>query len=398
MPKRFSPFIILLLFLPASVSAFSRIVHDNFYATPYSSIDRIVETGIVNKYYPGAQLLIGNKEKVIYQKSYGKFTYDEGSNKVEDDDLFDIASLTKVVATTPSVMKLYEDGKIHLNDKVSTHIPEFANNGKESITILNLLLHNSGLKSWIPFHQLYSSRAEVLNAIYNIYLESPVGMGYKYSDLNMIILGDIVERVSGKNLDEFSKENIFRPLGMNNTTYNPSDDFMHKVLPTEFDSYWRKRLLKGEVHDESAAMLGGISGNAGLFSNAEDIYKYMNMILNKGTFSLFNKSENKIFEASTIQIVTEKPFVPYYINTRTIGWDTKPISNSSRFRIPCGDLISSNCIGHTGYTGTSIWADLDRDLVIIFLTNRVYPSRDNLGIMEIRPELHDEVIRVLGNN
>jgi CubicO group peptidase (beta-lactamase class C family) len=379
----------------ASLNAFTKILHDNFYVTPYSSIDRIIETGISNRYYPAAQLVVGNNEKILYQKSYGNFTYEPASSRVTDDDLFDIASLTKVVATTTSIMKLYEEQKLDLHDRVSLYSPEIGNNGKENITILNLLLHNSGLKSWIPFHQLYKTRSEVLNAIYNINLEYPSGSQYRYSDLNMILLSIVVEKISGMNLDQYSKANIFLPLGMINTTFNPASEIKYKILPTEYDSFWRMKQLKGEVHDEAAAMLGGVSGNAGLFSNAEDIYRYMNMILNKGTYSLYNmKDERKLFEASTIHRIVEKPSISNYINTRTIGWDTKPVNNSQKFRIPCGDLISNNCIGHTGYTGTSIWADLDRNLVIIFLTNRVYPSRDNTGIMEIRPELHDEVIRI----
>ena len=274
---KISPLIILLI-ISLSINAYSSSYSD------YSEIDDIISGGIINNAYPGAQLLIGNGHEILYNKSYGNFTYDDSSEPVTDKSIFDLASVTKVIATTSAVMKLYDERKFYLSDKVSAYIPEFGNNGKEDITILNLLLHNSGLTAFVPFYKTYSDREEVINAIYNIGLEYTPESKTTYSDLNAIVLGLLVEKISGKDLDEYCNENIFQPLDMHSTMFEPNESMKEKVMPTEYDQYWRMRLLQGEVHDEAAAMLGGISGNAGLFSNATDLYKFMRTFLNKGVY------------------------------------------------------------------------------------------------------------------
>ena len=369
-------------------------------AYDYSAIDIVVSGGIANNDYPGAQLLIGNKNNILYNKSYGNFTYDEFSNPVTDESMFDVASLTKVVATTSAIMKLYQEQRFSLSDKVSYYIPEFANNGKEDITVLNLLLHNSGLIAFVPFYKTYSNKEDVLNAIYSIDLNYPTGAKYLYSDLNAILLGILVERISGMNLDEYCKQNIFLPLDMRSTTFAPGEYIKEKILPTEYDSYWRNRLIQGEVHDETTAVLGGVSGNAGLFSNASDLYKLLRVILNDG--KIYNASQltlfqEKLFDPDIVNMFTKKYTDVTYENSRALGWDTKPLQSSTRYRIPCGEKISENCFGHTGFTGTSVWCDRDRDLIIIFLTNRVYPSRENYGIRDIRPEIHNTAIEIAAN-
>ncbi|MEO8666524.1 MAG: serine hydrolase, partial [Ignavibacteria bacterium] len=172
------------------------------------------------------------------------------------------------------------------------------------------------------------------------------------------------------------------------------------ILPTEFDNYWRNRLIQGEVHDETTAILGGVTGNAGLFSDAADIYKFMRMMLDDGEYydpySGGSKPE-KMFDADIVKMFTTRYTDVSYENSRALGWDTKPLASSTKYRIPCGELISDNCFGHTGFTGTSIWCDKDRELIIIFLTNRVYPSRNNYGIRDIRPEIHNTAIQIAGN-
>lgn len=386
-----SSFVIIFLFL----------IPFNAYTIDFSAIDEIILNGIKNNAFPGAQVLIGNNDNILYQKSYGNFTYDEFSNAVTDESMFDLASLTKVIATTPAIMKLYEENKISLSDKVSKFIPEFANNGKEDITILNLLIHNSGLIAFVPFYKTYTNKQDVLNTIYNIGLDYPTGSKSVYSDLNAILLGIIVERVSGMKLNEYCDTNIFKPLGMRMTMFLPEERYKDKILPTENDTYWRNRLLQGEVHDETTAILEGVSGNAGLFSNAKDIYQYMRMLLNKGKY--YNPytrglTEESLFDEFTVNLFTRKYNDISYENSRAMGWDTKPISTTSKYRIPCGELISENCFGHTGFTGTSVWCDKDRNLIIIFLTNRVYPSRDNWGIRDIRPEIHNTAIQIADRN
>jgi CubicO group peptidase (beta-lactamase class C family) len=372
----------------------------NAFAYDFSAVDDIISKGINNKAFPGAQLLIGNDKDILYNKSYGNFTYDDFSNVVTDESMYDLASVTKVIATTSAIMKLYQEKKINLTDRVSYYIPEFENNGKEHITILNLLLHNSGLIAFVPFYKTYSNKEDVLNAIYNIGLEYPTNTKFLYSDLNAIMLGLVVEKISGMDLYRYCKENIFLPLDMHSTMFIPEENLKEKIVPTEYDNYWRMRLIQGEVHDETTSILGGVSGNAGLFSNATDLYKFMRVMLNNGGY--YNPytrglKEEKLFDADVISLFTKKYSDLTYENSRALGWDTKPLQSQTKYRIPCGEMISDNCFGHTGFTGTSIWCDKDRNLIIIFLTNRIYPSRENYGIREIRPEIHNMAIQIVTN-
>lgn len=370
------------------------------YANDFSKAEEIITQSIAKNYFPGAQLIVGDDNKIIYEKSFGNFTYDEFSPAVTDESIYDLASLTKVIATTSAIMKLYQEGKIDINDKVVKYIPEFANNGKENINILNLLLHNSGLKAFIPFYKYYSTKEEVINAIYNAELDYEPDTKFVYSDLNAILLGFIVEKVSGQSLDKYCEVNIFEPLGMRSTAFLPDDKMKERIPPTENDTYWRNRLLKGEVHDEAASILGGVAGNAGLFSNAEDLYKFMRLLLNNGSYyNPYSRGlkEEKLFEPEYVSLFTKRFTEVFYTNSRALGWDTKPDLLPSKYRMPCGELISDNCFGHTGYTGTSVWCDRDRKLIIILLTNRVYPSRDNEGIREVRPDIHNAAIESASN-
>jgi len=369
----------------------------SFLSFDFSEIDNVVSNSISQGYFPGAQVLIGNEKVILYEKSYGNFTYGESSPVVTSGSIFDIASITKPVATSTAIMLLYKNGKLDLYDEVSKYIPEFSKNGKEDIKIINLLLHNSGLKAWIPFYKTCISKKDVLNEICNLYPDYVSETKTVYSDLNAILLGEIAEQVSGQSLDEYSRKNIFQPLKMENTFFNPSESKKSKILPTENDTYWRMRQLQGEVHDETASLMGGVSGNAGLFSNAGDLYKFMKMMLNSGSYySPYTRGlkEEQFCSAELINRFTSRYNNLIYYNTRALGWETKPESGGTSYEIPCGSLISENCFGHTGYTGTSIWCDKDRKLIIIFLTTRVYPSRDNNGIRYVRPEIHNKAIEI----
>lgn len=381
--KRLYIFIFLILF-------------SNLFGATTSEIENLVNSGISNRYFPGAQLIIGTSEKILLEKNFGKYTYDADAPSVTDGSMFDIASVTKVVATTSAIMLLYENKRIDIYDKVSKYIPEFANNGKENITILNLLLHNSGLKAWIPFYKTCTTAQQALDIIYNVNLEYTPETKFVYSDLNAVLLGIIVERVTFMGLDEYCQKNIFYPLGMENTMFKPNAEKRAMVLPTEKDTYWRNRLLQGEVHDETAAILGGVSGNAGLFSSAEDLFEFMKVMLARGEYynpySAGLRGE-KFANGDVIDFFTKKWTGVNYPNSRALGWDTKPEPTS--FRCPCGEKVSENAFGHTGYTGTSIWADADKKLIVIFLTNRVYPTRESNGIREIRPEIHNLAVQLL---
>jgi CubicO group peptidase (beta-lactamase class C family) len=367
----------------------------------FSSVDKLIEDGIFERAFPSAVVVIGNSKQILYQNAYGRLTYDESSKLTTLRTIYDLASVTKVIATTSAIMKLYDTGKIDLNSPVTAYIPEFSNNGKSDITVMNLLLHNSGLTAWTPFYQdpNMDSPEKVKIAVYSCTKEYETGTRTLYSDYNAFLLGEIVSRISGKSLDKFCKENIFIPLNMTDTDFLVPISEDYRIAPTENDTYWRNQLLVGYVHDEFAAILEGISGNAGLFSTGPDLYKFMQMMLNKGLYS-DERSMSKgngfdtLFSPLTAELFTSRATGLGYLNTRALGWETKP--EPTKYPPGCGYRFSSNCFGHTGYTGTSVWCDKEKDLIVIFLTNRIYPTRGNEEIRNIRPKLHDEVCRILG--
>lgn len=346
----------------------------------FATVDSLINEAINGRTFPGAVLLVWKDDNILYEKPYGSLTYDTNSEKITDSTIFDLASVTKVVATTTAAMICVDKNLFSLDDKVIKFIPEFGANNKENIKLENLLLHNSGLPAWKKFYDSELNKEDVLLNIFYSELDYRTGTKMVYSDLGIITLGKIIEKVSGMTLDEFCKREIFEPIGMNSTFFNPPDSLKKFCAPTEFDNYWRKRQLQGEVHDETSSMLGGVAGHAGLFSTANDLSKFMSMIMNKGSFKNI-----QIIKPETIEFFTKK-----FSNesSRALGWDTKSEKNSS-----AGDLFSPNSFGHTGYTGTSIWADPERNLVVVFLTNRVYPTRENTKIISFRPRLHDAVIK-----
>lgn len=365
----------------------------------FSKLDDIINDAVNARAFPSAVLVVGNSKGVIYQNAYGRLTYDEDAKAANFNTIYDLASVTKVIATTSAIMKLYDAGKLDLNAAVASIIPEFAVNDKGDITIMNLLLHNSGLTAWTPFYQLYTTPEEVRNAIYTCTKEYPTGTQTIYSDYNAVLLGDIVEKVTGQKLDKYCKEYIFNPLGMTDTDFLIPTSEDYRIAPTENDTYWRHELLRGYVHDETAAMLEGVAGNAGLFSTGPDLFKFMQMMMNKGKYTDPRKvpaksSIDMMFKPETVDMFTTKVTGLGYNNTRALGWETKPEPTS--YPPACGNKFSYNCFGHTGFTGTSVWADKDKDIIVIFLTNRVYPTRENNEIRNVRPKVHDEVCRVLG--
>ncbi|MEO8231976.1 MAG: serine hydrolase [Ignavibacteriota bacterium] len=374
--KNLNKYIVLILLL-AITSCFPQNASDQF-----KDVDSVINNAIVDEAFPGAVVLVWKDGKIIFEKAFGNFTYDKTSPKVNTNTIYDLASVTKVVATTTATMICYDRKLFSLDDKVVKYIPEFGVNGKENITIKNLLLHNSGLVAWKKFYERNLTANEVLKEIYSAELEYKTGEKMIYSDLGIITLGKIIEKVTGKSLDVFCKDEIFVPLKMNSTFYNPPDSLKKLCAPTELDNYWRMKTLQGEVHDETSAMLNGVAGHAGLFSTAEDISKLMAMLMNKGKLN-----DKQLIQQGTIEYFTKRYSDE---SSRAIGWDTKSETGSSS-----GNYFSKNSFGHTGYTGTSIWADPERDLFVVFLTNRVYPTRENGKLGKVRPELHDTIIKCL---
>lgn len=348
----------------------------------FSTIDNLITEAVLERTFPGAALIIWKDDSVLFESYYGRFTYENESESISEKTIFDLASLSKVVATTTAAMICLERNLLSIDDKVKEFIPGFAVNGKENITIRNLLLHNSGLPAWKKFYGREMNKTSVLEEIYSSSLEYKTGTKTVYSDLGIITLGKIIEKVSGLSLDNFCRKEIFIPLEMNSTFYNPDDQMKKLCAPTEQDNYWRNKLLQGEVHDETASLLGGVAGHAGVFSTVKDLSNFMSMMMNKGVYK-----NQRIVNAETINIFTKKQSQQ---SSRGLGWDTKSEKGSS-----AGNLFSPNSFGHTGFTGTSIWADPERNLFVVFLTNRVYPSRENTKIISFRPKLHDAIINAI---
>lgn len=352
----------------------------------FTKADSIVNAAIRDSAFPGAALLVAQNGKIIYQKAFGHYTYDPASGSVALNTMWDMASCTKVTATTTATMMCYDRGLFKLDDKVAKYLPEFGKNGKENVTIRNLLVHDSGLRPDIPSYRIFDSVANktagVMNVIYNDTLVYPTGTKMVYSDLNFILMGKIIEKVTGQPLDKFCEKNIFKPLGMTSTMFNPPASLIDRIAPTEIDNYWRHRLIRGTVHDETSQLLGGVAGHAGLFSTAGDLAKLLQMLLQKGRYN-----GKRYIKASTVEMFVKKQSD---LSTRALGWDTKSPERSS-----AGHLFSDLSYGHTGFTGTSLWTDPTRKLFVVFLTNRVYPTRNNSKIMRVRPQVHDAVIEAI---
>lgn len=359
---------------------FSKNGEDTLYN--FTKVETLMNNAIKDSAFPGGVVLVGYRGKVIYNKAFGNYTYDTDSKKVTTSSLFDLASLTKVTATTPAAMLLCDEGKLNLDDKVVKFLRAFGNHGKENITIRNLLLHNSGLPAFKPFYKTCKNAKEELAAIMNCEPEFAPGQKHLYSDLGMIVLQKVIEKITKQPLDQYLKTHLYNKLGMHNTFFTPAKSKRAECLPTEFDNYWRNRLIQGEVHDETASLLNGVAGNAGLFSTAADLAIYVNTLLNDGI------CDNKIiFKPETVKAWTTRQSAQ---SSRGIGWDTKSDDKSS-----AGTKFSKNSFGHTGFTGTSIWADKEKKLFVILLTNRVHPTRNNNKLGTFRPNIHDAVVKAI---
>jgi beta-glucosidase-like glycosyl hydrolase/CubicO group peptidase (beta-lactamase class C family) len=346
-------------------------------------VDSLMEKAIADSVFPGAQLAIMKNGALVFNASYGNQQYSPKSQPVTRSTLYDLASVTKVIATTPAIMRLVEEGLISLDTTVASYLPEFANHGKERITVRNLLLHNGGLPAFKRLYLTCTSTAQALDSVFQTEMVYPTGDSTVYSDFDFILLGKIVERVSGLTLDRFVDSVFYRPLGMARTMFTPPSRLIREIAPTEFDSVYRHTLVQGVVHDENAHLLGGVSGHAGLFSSASDLAVFMQMILNSGTYG-----GKRYISGGTIEEFTRRQSSG---SSRALGWDTK----SEKGYSSAGSIFGSRSFGHTGFTGTSVWVDPERKMCVILLTNRVFPTRANGTIIQFRPRLHDTVMQAL---
>jgi uncharacterized protein YbbC (DUF1343 family) len=319
---------------------------------------------------------------LVHLHAFGRLTYDADAPAVTAHTLYDLASLTKVVATTTMAMILVDEGRLDLDRPVRDFLPGFQGSGKDAVTVRHLLNHSSGLEATALLYREVRGKAAVVERVQAMDLVYAPGSKSIYSDLGIILLGEILERVAGQPLDAFARERIFSPLGMRETMFNPPAELRPRIAPTELDP-WRGRVVRSEVHDENAFAMGGVAPHAGLFGTAGDLARFAQMLLNGGVFE-----GRRIVSRETLELFTRKAGVPG--SDRALGWDTKSAEGSS-----AGTLMSSRSFGHTGFTGTSLWIDPERQLYVILLTNRVHPSRENQLIREARPAVADAVVRAL---
>lgn len=350
----------------------------------------LLDRAVADDAFPGGVLAIGLRGQLALH-AFGKLSRDAKAPAVTGDTIYDVASLTKPIVTTTAVMMLAEQNRIDLDAPVGRYLPEWPAAAKRDpdpawrarVTVRMLLLHDSGL----PGIREYFKDTKGRNAILTRAIAEPLvrepGKQVEYSDPGFILLGAIVERLTGKSLDAFAKSAVFAPLNMKRTYFNPPAALRSQIAPTEFDAAFRKRQVQGEVHDENAWAMGGVAGHAGLFSTAGDIAAFAQMMLNGGIYA-----HHRLLACATIEKFTARQQIGE--SARTLGWDV-PVQPSSS-----GRYFSSTSFGHTGFTGTSIWIDPQRELFVILLTNRVNPTRANEKIRKVRPELHDAIVESLG--
>lgn len=335
-------------------------------------IDAVVGEAIDAGQLPGAVAAVSHRGRIVYRRAFGLRAVRPVSEAMTVDTIFDLASLTKVVATAPSVMALVEDGAVRLRDPVALHLPGFERRGKDGVTIEHLLTHVSGLRAGLPLRERFEGADEALRRVFAERLEALPGEAFLYSDLNFVLLGAIVERVSGMPLDVFAAERLFRPLGMRDTSFRPARDRVARIAPTEACTPlgWPcggpgAAMLRGVVHDPTARRMGGVAGHAGLFGTADDLLRFGAMLLAGGRAP----SGSAVLSPLTVTRMTRPSTPPGLADVRGLGWDI-----DSRYSSPRGDLFSSGSFGHTGFTGASIWIDPPTETVVVLLSNRVHPD------------------------
>jgi uncharacterized protein YbbC (DUF1343 family)/CubicO group peptidase (beta-lactamase class C family) len=343
-----------------------------------AQMDAVIEGEIANKRLPGAVVLVGRKGRVVWRKSYGSRALEPAREPMTPDTIFDVASLTKVVATATSIMILVERGKLRLSDPVSLYIPELKGEGRERITIEQLLTHISGYAPDFDLRERWTGYDEAIKRLIKEPLRNPPGTRFTYSDIGFIALGEVVARAGQMPLDQFAQKNIFRPLGMTSTGFRPSAALESRIAPTEKRRGKMSYLgdtaanigaegdvwLRGQVHDPTSYRMNGVAGHAGLFSTANDLAIYCQMILNGGSYGGV-----RVLSPLTVAQMTRPRIVSSSGNTRGLGWDINTSFSTNR-----GELFPLGSFGHTGFTGTSIWIDPASEMFVVFLSNRVHPD------------------------
>lgn len=340
-----------------------------------ASVDRVVLSGITAGGYPGAAVVVGRGGYAVVKRGYGHLGWTSDSPNADEHSIYDLASLTKVVGTTAAIMVLYDEGKIDLDAPVRHYVPAFSGGMKDLVTVRHLLTHRSGLPPGRDLWRSASSPAEARRQVLETPLYCRPGDCYEYSDLGADVLGFVVETVSGQRMDAFLTQRVYGPLGMNDTYFRPPAPLRNRIAPTEVAPP-RGYPLRGEVHDENAYALGGVAGHAGLFSSAADLSIFAQTLLNGGQYAGV-----RVFADTTVRLFTRRS-----AGTRALGWDT------CNNRGSCGSLMGENAFGHTGFTGTSLWVDPERNMFVVLLTNRVHEARARRPakvIADVRADLSD---------
>jgi CubicO group peptidase (beta-lactamase class C family) len=341
----------------------------------------VLQKGVAQAVFPAASIAVTSQAKLVALKALGEFTYELDAPAVSTATVFDLASVSKAVATTTMAMILYQRGLIDLEAPVVSIVPEFGGSDarRGDITMRMLLAHSSGLPAYERLFLKTQNRDELLAAAFSTALTADPGTRAEYSDIGFIILAIALERVADESLDRFCQREIFGPLGLVHTAYNPPATWRAAIPPTADDRTFRKRIIQGEVQDENASVLGGVAGHAGLFATAEDLATFAHILLQGGS---------PLVRPETLGLFTRRETAPAG-TSRALGWDTPSAPSQS------GKYFSAHSYGHLGYTGTSLWIDPERQLSITLLTNRTWPDCNNKAIKDVRPAFHDAVVEAL---
>lgn len=351
----------------------------------FSTARTVLTDAIAAQSFPGAAYGVLLNGRVIALDAVGQFTYETDSPEVLPGTVFDLASVTKILATTSMAMLLQQRGLLDLDTRVGDVLPGFVvghtpGDGKEQVTLRMLLAHSSGLPGYARLYQTHSDAYSLLRACLQLPLEAAPMQRAEYSDIGFILLGKALEVVSQESLGHYCWREIFAPLGLADTGFCPPQECRHLIPPTAIDTFFRHRTLQGEVQDEHTFILGGCSGHAGLFSNVPDLLTFAGAILSASATS----DQSPLFEPETIELFAARQTAPPG-TSRALGWDTPSNPSSS------GSHFGTRSIGHLGYAGTSLWMDRDRGLAVVLLTNRTWPDRSNDSIRQVRPAFHDAI-------
>lgn len=340
-----------------------------------------LEAGMKQRAFPGASIAIAHQDKVIALKAFGHFTYQPDSPKVTPETGFDLASVTKVIATTSACMLLYELGRLNLKQPIVEVLPEFSGSDplRNRVTFQMLLAHSSGLPAYVRLFETSKNKEHLLQQAFAVPLANDPGSRAAYSDIGFILLGESIERLTGEPLDQYCQREIFSPLGLPHLRFNPPKDWKPRISPTEQQQRLRPYIIQGEVNDENAFVMGGVAAHAGCFGTAMDVASFAESMLRGG---------DPLFKRHTVELFTQVQLSPPG-TSRSLGWDTPSAPSQS------GRYFSRKSFGHLGYTGTSLWIDPERQLSVTLLTNRTWPDRGSQAIKSVRPAFHDAVVEAL---